>query len=304
MKINLPSSLQPDGFSVQRAFELGVGVERLRSDDLEAPFWGVRTIGHVATNTIGAARAYFSRANDLAILSHVSAAQIWGIPVPPWMNDGRLHVSVPPDIRAPKGRRVVGHHVSLHPMDVVELSGLRLTTQARTVCDLAGILREADLLAAVDFLHWWRRDEFERVSMDELANVIARHPTKRGMRRMRAVLPLSSDHADSAPESIIRYNIIKSGLPTPDVNVELFDERGRFLAMPDLSWSKYRVAIDYEGDHHRTDERQWDKDIHRVPRLQDAGWHHTRLAKSDLASSDDFLGRLSRNLQSRGWKHL
>lgn len=122
------------------------------------------------------------------------------------------------------------------------------------------------------------------------------------MARLRAIAPLVTDRADSAPESQIRYRIIKAGLPHPNVNLELFDARGAFLAMPDLSFPEFMIAIDYEGDHHRTDRIQWEKDIHRVPRLQDAGWHHIRVSGSDLRDSDDFLARLARNLRGRGWR--
>jgi hypothetical protein len=46
---------------------------------------------------------------------------------------------------------------------------------------------------------------------------------------------------------------------------------------------------------------QWQKDLARVPRLQDAGWHHTRISAQDLRDSHEFLTRLSRQLRARGW---
>jgi hypothetical protein len=244
-----------------------------------------------------------SRASDLAILSHVSAAQLWEIPLPPrWQADERLHVSLPPDMRAPRGKGIAGHHLQLHPTDVVLRADVRVTSQERTLCDLASILDEEDLLVAADYLLWWRRDEGCRSSRTEIERAISRHPTSRGMAKLRAVTPEASDRADSPPESKIRLRILRAGLPAPCVNVELFDSRGNFLAMPDLAYPEYKMALDYEGDHHRTDRAQWEKDIHRVPRLKDAGWSHTRISRSDLRNSDDFLARLARNLRSRGWK--
>lgn len=302
-RTHLPAELAGAAFPVHRARELGTGASRLRGGDLESPFWGVRApSGHV-DDLPSRAAAFCSRSGELAILSHISAASLWGFPLPArHERDERLHISVPPDRRAPKGRGVAGHHVALHPLDVVSIRGARATSQARTLCDLAGLLAEEELLATADYLLWWRRPAEERLNRTEIASSIARHPTSRGMARLRAIAPLVTDRADSAPESLIRYRIIKAGFPHPNVNLELFDARGAFLAMPDLSFPEFMIAIDYEGDHHRTDRIQWEKDIHRVPRLQDAGWHHIRVSGSDLRDSDDFLARLARNLRGRGWR--
>jgi hypothetical protein len=181
-------------------------------------------------------------------------------------------------------------------------AGIRTTTQARTLCDLASILDEEDLLAVADYLLWWRRSDQDRVAPAEIAAAIDRHPTSRGIAKLRAIYPHASDRSDSAPESKIRYRILRAGLPVPRVNLEAFGSDGRFLAMPDLSYPEYRIALDYEGDHHRTDRDQWEKDIHRVPRLEDAGWQHTRISRGDLRDSSDFLARLNRRLRERGWK--
>lgn len=297
----LPEGLPLEGFAVDDALSRGATRAQLRSADLTSPFWGVRVVRGISDESLASAAAYLARSPQPAIVSHVSAAKLWGIPLPPrWQRDERLHVSVPPDVRAPKGARVAGHHVALHPADVTIRSGLRTTTQSRTVCDLAGLLSEEDLLAATDFLLWWRRED-ERVPKEDIQRAINRHPTKRGMSRMRKIAALASDRADSAPESKLRYRIVEAGFPHPSVNVELFDSRGQFLAMPDLCYPSFMMCFDYEGDHHRTEAGQWEKDIHRVPRLQDAGWHHTRVSKSDLGDSHDFLTRLARNLRARGW---
>ena len=301
-RTNLPQSLSGRPFAVSTAMIEGVSPSRLRSSDLDAPFWGVRSANGFTDDLVGRAFAYFSRSSELAILSHVSAAQLFGMPLPTrFQADVRLHVAVPPDMRAPRGRGVVGHHLRLHPTDVLIRDGIRTTTQARTLCDLASILKEEDLLAVADYLIWWRRSDADRVPIAEIEAAIGRHPTSRGMARARAVFPKSSDRADSAPESKIRYRILLAGLPAPSVNLNVYDAGGRFLAMPDLSYPKYRMALDYEGDHHRTDIEQWEKDIHRVPRLEDAGWHHTRISRRDLRDSTDFLDRLARNLRARGW---
>jgi very-short-patch-repair endonuclease len=47
---------------------------------------------------------------------------------------------------------------------------------------------------------------------------------------------------------------------------------GGWIARPDPSYPALRIAIEYDGDHHRVDRRQWQSDISRRRLLEDAGW--------------------------------
>lgn len=71
--------------------------------------------------------------------------------------------------------------------------------------------------------------------------------------------------------------------------------------MADLAFSRYRMVIDYEGDHHRRDKVQWQKDIVRVPRLEAAQWHSTRVSAQGLRDSRELISRMKRLLRERGW---
>jgi len=123
----------------------------------------------------------------------------------------------------------------------------------------------------------------------------------RGAKRRARVLPLVSDRSDSRPESQLRWRLISSGLPVPVVNPEIF-HRGAFVGMPDLAFLEYRMAIDYEGIHHLTSTKQWHKDLARVPRFENAGWHMTRVASPDLQNSTALLRNLRARLIERGWR--
>lgn len=301
-RMPLPPEIANRPFPVRDAVTREVRPSRLRSGDLERPFWGVRTpVGESAT-VEGRARGYLSRAASDHFISHVSAAMLWGIPLPLRLsNDPRLHVSVTADRRAPRSEGLVGHRLQVRPRELTTRGGIRLTTQARTWCDLAALLSEEELVSAGDYLLWWRRPEGLRLGRDELDAAVRDFSGQRGRPRLRSSLPLLSDRSDSPPESVIRVRMLRAGLPAPEVNPPLYDGNGRFLAMPDLAFARYRMAIDYEGDHHRTEAAQWEKDIARVPRLQDAGWHHTRVSKKDLRNSTELLIRLERLLRGRGW---
>ena len=140
-----------------------------------------------------------------------------------------------------------------------------------------------------------------RATIPSITAALSRTTGRRGRARFVALLPLASSRSDSDPESAFRLRFIRAGFPDPVPNAAVFDANGMFLAMPDLQFREYRMAFDYEGDHHRTDPRQWRKDLRRVPLLQDALWHHTRLSANDLADPRYMLARTRRLLIERGW---
>jgi very-short-patch-repair endonuclease len=95
---------------------------------------------------------------------------------------------------------------------------------------------------------------------------------------------------------------IHAGLPAPAVNVDAYDARGRFLGKPDLSFPKYRVAVDYEGEVHRIDAVQWAKDLKRAPRFEDAGWSYLRAGAADYRDSHELIARIRSRLRQHGWR--
>jgi very-short-patch-repair endonuclease len=82
------------------------------------------------------------------------------------------------------------------------------------------------------------------------------------------------------------------------VNSAVLDGR-RFVATPDLSWPWHRVALEYEGDHHRTDARQWHHDITRYSRLQELGWLVFRATATDYRDPSAIVSRVIRAIESR-----
>ena len=80
------------------------------------------------------------------------------------------------------------------------------------------------------------------------------------------------------------------------MNAPLVDVGGHFFATPDLSWPAQKVVLEYEGDHHRSDKRQWHIDLERYATLQDAGFTVVRAAAPDLRDPARILARLRRLL--------
>lgn len=289
-------------FCVASGYEHGLTRGRMRSADLSRPFHAVRAPAP-PTEVLELAHAYACRMSRHAFFSHVTAARLWNIPLPAALEtpDRPLDVSVPTNAAVPAGRGIRGHHMLIDEADIVEFEGLRVTSPARTWCDLAGLLSLHDLIAAGDSVLWWRRPRYSRTSRVRLRATIERHHGRRGRANMLAAEGRLTDRSDSRAESLIRCSVIDAGLPEPHVNVELHDRHGNFLAMTDLSWRRYMVSADYEGDVHRTDPQQWAKDLARVPRLENAGWLHLRAGRADLRDPRPFIHNLTLRLRRRGW---
>jgi hypothetical protein len=100
----------------------------------------------------------------------------------------------------------------------------------------------------------------------------ARDTRRRGARLARRASGLVRPRVDSATETRLRLLLVLAGLPEPETGLDVFDRHGAWIARPDLSYPKYRIAIEYDGRHHAEPDRQWAKDIGRREHYDRAGW--------------------------------
>ncbi|PRY68854.1 hypothetical protein B0I08_10359 [Glaciihabitans tibetensis] len=298
--VPLPEPFGSEPFSTRFAIDSGLSRERLRRRDLDRPYWGVRVPSATNLTLDLLCRAYATRIPPDASFSHLTAARLLGFPLPArFDSDQRLHIATPPPLRSLRGHGVRGHKLALGPSEVVRVRDIPLTSAARTWVDLAKGVSTEELIVLGDFLLWRRHPLSTR---DQLAEAVDRARGRRGVINASRALPHLTDRADSPPESQFRYRFAEAGLPLALPNVELFTNTGEFLAMPDLVFEQYHEVFDYEGDHHRTEERQWQKDIARVRKLEENGWHSTRGSKADLRDSSDLIAQMTRLFESKGWR--
>ena len=233
---------------------------------------------------------------DSAFFSHTTAALLLGAPLPLSLErDPTVHISVAAPLPSPHAAGLVGHRLIIRDEDVITRRGLRLTSPARTWCDLATLLELDDLVAVGDyFIHW--RSPY--VTLDEIAQLMAGMPGARGVRRAREALPLLNDRPESRPESRLRLIVLRSGLPEPRINHELVDtESGRHVR-PDFIFREQRLILEYQGDYHRT-KSQWRKDMTRRSRLEAKGWYVMELNADDLNDPTELVARIQQVLTRR-----
>ncbi len=256
---------------------------RLRANGLAAPFVGVRVEADADTaiTPLDLARAYLPIMAAGEFFSHVTAAIIHTIWLPlPLEQRLVLDVSVHKPARAPRDRLIRGHHLVPRVGLVQERDGFRVASPVETWCQLATCLTLAQLVVAGDSLvqHGVPHMSVVRAEMAGAADDAARPMS----RRLQAALRLVRRNSRSAWESTLRVLLVQAGLPEPEVNGRILDERGRFVAECDLVYRQARLIIEYEGDGHRTDRTIFRNDINRYERLQDLGWRVVRVTVDDI----------------------
>ena len=293
----LPDSLGR-AFSIRDATAAGTSYGRLRGRDLDRPFQGVRAVSR-ADGLIERCADYAARMRDDEFYCSVTAALLHGLPLPlvhEW--DPRLHVAVPNPRRAPRSRGIVGHKFVVHPErgEVVEVAGFRVSSPERAWCELGAVLDLRELVRAGDQLI---RPANRLSSAGRLRKILERHPARRGRETLIAAFGLLHPGAESPPESDLRLICIEAGLVGFSVNLEVpIPGTGRRRRI-DLAFARERVAIEYQGDHHRS-VSQWRADMTRLAELESIGWTVVYVNADDLRDPAALVARIRRVLDSRG----
>jgi very-short-patch-repair endonuclease len=177
--------------------------------------------------------------------------------------------------RPPAGIRTWSDQIAEDELQLV--SGVPTTTAARTAFDIACRNSVGNAVAAVDALA--RATRFNVADAQVLAN---RYKGHRNVRRARRALTLIDAGAESPRETWLRLLLIDAGYPRPQTQIPVYGEYGELVALLDLGWEDVKIALEYEGDHHRTDRRQFHRDIARYEALPDLGWITVRVTAEDM----------------------
>ena len=125
----------------------------------------------------------------------------------------------------------------------------------------------------------------------------------RGKRNADRAVSLVRPGAESRPETLVRLAIRQAGLPEPEVNVTISDARGRFIGRGDLVYRQWRVIVEYDGEQHRTDNRQFDRDVGRLDDFAAHGWRVVRIVgRSFFGNPAECMERVRRALLAAGWR--
>lgn len=290
-------------FSVRAACDAGVPKGRLRASDLERPFHGARSLldaVDAAALTLEAAHlrdvlAYAQVMGDGEFIAGLSAAVVWGVPLARHVLSrmDAVQVGVHWPARAPRSRGVKGHAIQPHlAMTQVHPDfELRVVSPATMWASLATTVHPYDLIAVGDAVVREPRLATHLPPLTTMTRLEAAVAAGRraGSRQLRQALPRIRTHAESRTETWTRLTLVDGRLPEPELAWTVRDAGGRKLACVDMAYPQWRIVIEYEGEHHLTDPDQWDRDIARYMRLEQAGWRVIRVTKAMLFTRPDQL---------------
>lgn len=198
--------------------------------------------------------------------SHRSAGLLRGLDVP---------VPPVPEITTPSRRELDGilvHRTRRFVHTQIERLGpFPVTKPARTMIDLAGVLRPWDVESAFD--SGLRTEAF---TLDGLERVIDAHGARgfAGVALLRDLI--ENRRVYGVPRSPLETRVWKrfdeADVVNPQRNVVVHDEFGNRLGELDLCWLCAKVGVECQSYRHHFGRHPWRADIVKLNRFTAAGW--------------------------------
>jgi very-short-patch-repair endonuclease len=234
---------------------------------------GTYKVAHRAGARFGNEFAAVLACGPGALVGHRSAASIYGALSYPAAGDVWLTTTAERGAGT-RGVRVTVTRV-LEPRDVWFHGWLPLTSPARTLLDLAGVVDDERLEEAVAKMQVRRL-----VREGDLRDQLARSAGRRGARALRKLVERYAPAAAtrSKAERLMLRLIRRAGLPEPLVNAQL----GRWY--PDFYWPQQRVVAEFDSYEFHTDVRAFRQDREKSNDLQLMGLKVLRFTWDELTN--------------------
>lgn len=178
------------------------------------------------------------------------------------------------------------------PDEIARIQGMLVTTPARTALDLGRHLPRKEAVARLDALA-----QATGITADDVLALTHRYKGTKGVQRCREAVGLMDSGAQSPQETRLRLLLTDSGFPNPQTQIPLFDPSGYAFGYLDMGWRDMWIAVEYDGEHHRTSTRQYRWDARRLRKILAMGWIHIRVIAGDR--DDEVLARVRRAWHQR-----
>ena len=155
---------------------------------------------------------------------------------------------------------------NLSPSDIIEVSGIAVTTPLRTAWDLGRVRFREQAISGLDAM--LRLDAF---TQEELVQGVGRFRGMRWVTRLRELAPLADGRAASPGESVLRLRWLDCGLPTPEPQVEVRQD-GVLIAILDIANRAIRFAAEYDGAEWHSSPEQHKHDRARRAAAERQDW--------------------------------
>lgn len=216
---------------------------RIASGRLHPVARGVYAVGRPQLSRHGIWTAAVLGCGQDAVLSHESAAALWGIRS---HEHDQIEVSVPLEVRRRRpGVRV--HRRALEPSELTSRHGIPVTALHRTLLDLARTLRRDDLEAAIN-----TADKYDLTDPEQLRETLESYAGRPGVAVLRTILDRRTFLlTDSQLERRFLPIARRAGLPLPRTGQRVNGFR------VDFYWPDLGLVVETDGlRYHRTPAQQ------------------------------------------------
>jgi very-short-patch-repair endonuclease len=249
---------------------------RVRTGWLHRIHRGVYVVGHLAPTPLQREIAAVLAAGDDAVVSHVSAAYLWGLADDPV---GPAHVTIPsrgcrkPGIRAHRTR-------ALAPRERTIRWGVPVTTPARTIIDMAETTEPTDLEQLIA-----EARVTKLVSHSQLRAAVAESRGRRGVRGLATILDEEHDPAFTRSEAERRFlSLVRAArLPEPYVNALAAGYEVDFL------WPFDRLVVEIDGYSFHGNRGSFERDRSRDAALAAVGLRVMRITWRQLTREPEMV---------------
>lgn len=249
---------------------------------------GVYAVGHSRLTLRGRWIAAVLACSPGAALSHRDAGHLRNLR---HSQNARIEVTVPAAAHPRRpGLRV--HRTTLAPENLTIVDGIPVTSLARTLLDLAAILKPHQLARAIEAAERQRLLDYA-----PLHALLTSNPRHAGASNLRTALATYTEGTitESDYEAVLLYVCPTYGLPRPQTNSALTLRDGTTIR-PDAYWPAHRLVVEVDGDDwhaHRTARR---RDHARDADIQALGLMVVRVLADDLEHRPAETARLLASL--------
>jgi len=271
--------------TVAQLTKVGIGPSgarnRVAAGRLHRVHRGVYAVGHPLLPGRGHWMAAVLAYGPDAVLSHRSAAALWGLRA-----DTRPDTDVSLPRQCAKSRPGLRVHASLtlDRNDVTQKERIPCTTVARTLLDLAEDLDDRGVERAVE-----QAGVLNLFDLRAVSDVLDRANGRLGTGRLRRVLEAAGEPAftESELEEYFLELCRKHGLPRPQVAGWIATSDGHMKA--DFLWRAQRLIVETDGYAFHSHRRAFERDHRRDLLLHLAGWKVRRFTWRQIANDADLV---------------
>jgi hypothetical protein len=245
---------------------------------------GVYAVGHAVITLKGRVMAAVLACGPGAVLSHRSAAQLWGL-----LNDARAVIDVVAAASRRSRKGIAFHRVRrLHPDDRAEIDGIPVTSLSRTLLDIAEVVPRRKLVYALE-----QAERLRLLDLREIEACAARNHGRHGLKPLRQAIKEIEPEAQYAHDGMERLFIAfcrRYDLQPPVMNVSV---EGFTV---DAVWAGAKLIVELDSWEHHKDRRAFEEDRRRDAILKRAGHEVLRVTYRWLTKEPDDLALTIRTL--------